>query len=101
MKYCRINRIEGTGKARVAELFDFNPFEWIPNKQFLNDCVECNEETKNGDLMDLNNKTFEESEKLTEEYSDKYRLKNLEDKIIELENKINAITGKETITEVM
>ena len=39
-KYCRLTQGQNNVKY-VAETFDFNPFEWIPNDVFLQDCMEC------------------------------------------------------------
>ena len=42
MKYCRLEN------GVVVEIFDYNPFEWIPNDAFLSNCKSCPEEVKIG-----------------------------------------------------
>lgn len=33
--YCRVKN------NKVVEIFSYNPFEWIPNDEFLSNCYEC------------------------------------------------------------
>lgn len=42
MKYCRLEN------GVVIEIFDYNPFEWIPNDAFLANCFECQDEVQQG-----------------------------------------------------
>jgi hypothetical protein len=40
--YCRLDN------DVVVEIFDYNPFEWIPNPAFLANCMECPDDVKQG-----------------------------------------------------
>ena len=42
MKYCRMD-----GDI-VAEVFDYDPFEWLPGSPILATCVSCPDNTKQG-----------------------------------------------------
>jgi len=51
MKYCRINE-----QNQVVEIFPYNPFEWIPNEEFLKTCIECPDEIN--ETYDYKNEEF-------------------------------------------
>jgi len=47
MPFCRLKET-ASGNLQVVELFNFNPFEWIPNDNFLKNCMECPSDVSEG-----------------------------------------------------
>lgn len=89
MKYCRLeNKV-------IVEIFTYNPFEWIPNESFLENCLEVEDNTEikcgfiyeDGNFKDPDIKT--QQEKRQESYE--------QDEIISWQDEMITVDSANTI----
>ena len=74
MTYCRLEN------NKVVEVFNYNPFEWIPNKAFTANCLECPNHVKQGYLY--RNGEFVNIDEVPKEPTAEERLSAIEDVLL-------------------